>query len=90
MPPARRQGPPCFQEQLRHLIGSVLWPAFGEELGVRLGIARTPAATALMPLITQLNRQARYWQTHPAASAHEARRRALEEARPELKTAVPA
>ncbi|MFD5537449.1 oxygenase MpaB family protein [Streptomyces sp. NPDC127079] len=76
------------EEQLRHLIGSMLWRAFGEERGIRLGIARTPATTDLMPLISQLNRQARYWQTRSASSAHEARRRALEEPGPGLLTTL--
>ncbi|NGO07055.1 DUF2236 domain-containing protein [Streptomyces sp. HC44] len=85
------------EEQLRHLIDSVLRRAFGEEWGDRLGIPGVPAATDLMPLISQLNRQAQYWQTHsptsathsPAsASAPEAHHRALEGPAPELKAAV--
>ncbi|MFG2023456.1 oxygenase MpaB family protein [Streptomyces sp. NPDC048825] len=76
------------EEQLGHLIDNVLRRAFGEEWGDRLGIPGIPAATDLMPLISQLNRQAHYWQTYSPASAHEARRRALEGPAPELKAAV--
>ncbi|MET9793651.1 oxygenase MpaB family protein [Streptomyces canus] len=68
------------EEQLRHLIQSVLRRAFWEEQGDRPGV---PAATDLMPLISQLNRQARYWQTYSPASSHEARCRALEAPRPD-------
>jgi hypothetical protein len=76
------------EEQLRHLIGNVLRRTFGEEWGDRLGISGIPTATDLMPLISQLNRQAQYWQTYSPASSHEARRRALEGPVPELKAAV--
>ncbi|GCB52833.1 oxygenase MpaB family protein [Streptomyces sp. NL15-2K] len=76
------------EEQLRHLIHSVLRRAFGEEWADRLGIPGVPAATDLMPLISHLNRQAHYWQTYSPTSAHEARRRALEGPAPELKAAV--
>lgn len=76
------------EEQLRHLIHSVLRRTFGEERGDQLGIPAVPSATDLIPLISQLNRQARYWQTYSPASAHEARRRALEGPGPQLKAAV--
>ena len=76
------------EEQLRHLIQSVLRRTFGEEMGDRLGIPGVRAATDLMPLISQLNRQARYWQSYSPASSLEARRRALEQPTPELKAAV--
>ncbi|WP_051745108.1 oxygenase MpaB family protein [Streptomyces yerevanensis] len=76
------------EEQLRHLIDRVLRRAFGEEWGDLLGIPGVPAATDLMPLIGQLNRQAHYWQTYSSASAPEARRRTLEESGPELRTAA--
>jgi hypothetical protein len=66
----------------------VLRRAFGAERGDRLGIPTVSAATDPMPLISRLNRQARYWQTYSAASAHEARRRALRDPGPELKSAV--
>ncbi|WP_328437529.1 DUF2236 domain-containing protein [Streptomyces sp. NBC_00444] len=75
------------EEQLRHLIDSVLRRAFGEEWTDRLGIPGVPAATDLMPLISQLNRQAQYWQTYSPASSQEARR-ALKGPAPELKSAV--
>ncbi|TPQ21086.1 oxygenase MpaB family protein [Streptomyces sporangiiformans] len=75
------------EEQLRYLIHSVLRQAFGDEMSDRLGIP-VPAAADPMPLISQLNRQARYWQTYSPASAQEARRRALEGSGPELKAAV--
>jgi hypothetical protein len=51
------------EEQLRHLIHGVLRQAFGDETSDRLGIP-VPAATDLMPLISRLNPQARYWQTY--------------------------
>jgi hypothetical protein len=76
------------EEQLRHLIDSVLRRAVGEEWADRLSIPGTPAALDLMPLIAQLNRQARHWQTYSSASAHEARRRALEGSGPELRAAT--
>ncbi|MEV7731695.1 oxygenase MpaB family protein [Streptomyces sp. NPDC088921] len=76
------------EEQLRHLIASVLRRAFGEEWGDLLGIPGVPAATDLMPLISQLNLQAHYWQTYSPTSAHEARGRGLEGPAPELKAAV--
>ncbi|WP_416975064.1 oxygenase MpaB family protein [Streptomyces sp. 4F14] len=76
------------EEQVRHLIQSVLRRALGEETGDRLGIPGVPAATDLMPLISQLNRQARYWQTYSPASSHEARRRTLEGLAPDLQAAV--
>lgn len=76
------------EEQLHRLIDNVLRRAFGEEWADRLGIPDLPAATDLLPLISQLNRQAHYWQTYSPASAHEARRLALEGPAPELKTAV--
>lgn len=75
------------EEQLRHLIQSVLRRAFGESAD-RLGIPAVPAATDLMPLISQLNRQARHWQNYSAASSHDARRRALEGPAPDLRAAV--
>ncbi|MET9788995.1 oxygenase MpaB family protein [Streptomyces canus] len=76
------------EEQLRFLMHSVLRRAFGAEPGLRLGIPVVSAATDLMPLISRLNRQARYWQTYSAASAHEARLRALRSPGPELKSTV--
>ncbi|MFF4259945.1 oxygenase MpaB family protein [Streptomyces sp. NPDC001663] len=77
------------EEQLRHLIHSVLRRTFGEEWGDHLGIPVVPPATDLVPLISRLNRQARYWQTYSPASAQEARRRALAEPGPHLKAALP-
>ncbi|MFE7277328.1 oxygenase MpaB family protein [Streptomyces sp. NPDC057623] len=74
--------------QLRHLIHSVLQRAFGEEWSDRLDIPDVPAETDLMPLISRLNRQARYWQTYSPASTQQARRRALEEPGPELRAAA--
>ncbi|TLS46579.1 DUF2236 domain-containing protein [Streptomyces montanus] len=75
------------EEQLRYLIHSVLRQAFGDEMSDRLGVP-VPAATDPMPLISQLNRQARYWQTYSPASAQEARHRAVEGSGPELQAAV--
>ncbi|MFD9194953.1 oxygenase MpaB family protein [Streptomyces phaeochromogenes] len=73
--------------QLRALIHSVLWRAFGDEVGDRLGLP-APATTELMPLIGRLNREARYWQTFSPASAQAARRRALDGPGPELIGAI--
>ncbi|MGW1563013.1 oxygenase MpaB family protein [Streptomyces sp. NPDC002144] len=68
------------EEQLRQLIVSVLRQSFGDQWGEdRQGIPGASAATDLMPLISHLNRQARYWQTYSSGSAWEARRRLLEE-----------
>ncbi|MBO4254094.1 oxygenase MpaB family protein [Streptomyces griseorubiginosus] len=85
---AEAPGAVLSEEQLRHLIDSVLRQACGEEWAVRLGIHGTPADLDLMPLIKQLNRQARHWQTYSSASAQEARRRSLEGSRPELRAAA--
>lgn len=76
------------EEQVQDLIHSVLRQALGDEVGERLGIPAVSASTDLMPLISKLNRQARFWQTFSAASAGEARRRALEGPAPELIAAV--
>ncbi|MFD4598184.1 oxygenase MpaB family protein [Streptomyces sp. NPDC058464] len=72
------------EEQVRILIHRVLRQALGDGPAERLGLpapapAVAPATTDLMPLIGELNRQARYWQTFSASSAAEARRRALAE-----------
>ncbi|WP_226967167.1 oxygenase MpaB family protein [Streptomyces phaeolivaceus] len=76
------------EEQLRHLIHSVLQRAFGAEWSDRLDIPDVPAETDLMPLISRLNRQARYWQTYSAAQVRQAHRRTLEGPGPELRTAA--
>ncbi|BBC30933.1 hypothetical protein SGFS_022270 [Streptomyces graminofaciens] len=82
-------GADLSEAQLRHLIHSVLRRVFGEEWGDRLGIPSVPAETCLMHLISQLNREARYWQTYSPASAGEARRRrALEGFRPQPEAAA--
>ncbi|MFI1052744.1 oxygenase MpaB family protein [Streptomyces griseoruber] len=76
------------EEQLRHLIHSVLRRTFGEESADRLGIPAVPSSTDLIPLISRLNREARYWQTYSPAAAHEARRRALAGPTQQLKAAA--
>ncbi|MDF3144190.1 MULTISPECIES: oxygenase MpaB family protein [unclassified Streptomyces] len=76
------------EEQVRSLMHSVLRRALGAHWADRLGIPAVSAATDLTPLISQLNRQARYWQTYSAASADEARRQALRDPVPEPKSAV--
>jgi hypothetical protein len=81
-------GADLSEEQLRHLLHSVLRRAFGDEWGDRLGVPVVPTATELIPLISHLNRQARYWQTYSASSAQEARRRAQEGSEQRLKAAV--
>ncbi|WP_327318850.1 oxygenase MpaB family protein [Streptomyces sp. NBC_01235] len=75
-------GEEMTEEQVRLLIHSVLRRAFGAEWGDHLGIPPVSAATDPMPLISRLNRQARYWQTYSAASAQAARRQAVEEPGP--------
>ncbi|WP_460072927.1 oxygenase MpaB family protein [Streptomyces sp. YKOK-I1] len=75
------------EDQVRAVIQRVLREALGVDAAERLGIP-APAATDLMPLIGRINRQARYWQTFSAASAGEARRRAIEGPGPELIAAV--
>ncbi|BBC31942.1 hypothetical protein SGFS_032360 [Streptomyces graminofaciens] len=75
------------EEQLRDLVHSVLRRSIGEEQAERLGVP-VPAAHHLLPLISKLNRQSRYWQTFSPASAGEARRRALDGPGPELIAAV--
>ncbi|MFF7472706.1 DUF2236 domain-containing protein [Streptomyces sp. NPDC008092] len=80
------------EEQLRTLIHRVLRQALGDGPAERLGLPAPvpgPATTDLMPLIGELNRQARYWQTYSASSAGEARRRALAEPGPGPVTGVP-
>ncbi|MEU6198374.1 oxygenase MpaB family protein [Streptomyces sp. NPDC047061] len=85
-------GTALSEEQVRTLIHRVLRQALGDGPAERLGLpaptpaptptsapAVAPATTDLMPLIGELNRQARYWQTFSASSAAEARRRALAE-----------
>ncbi|MEV5843500.1 oxygenase MpaB family protein [Streptomyces sp. NPDC051985] len=75
------------EEQVRALIHRILREALGTEGADRLGIP-VPAMTDLMPLVSRLNRQARYWQTYSPASAGEARRRAVEGPGPELIAAL--
>lgn len=70
------------EQQLRDLLHGVLRRSLGDTAADRLGIPDAPAATDLMPLISTLNRQARYWQTFSPASAQAARRPAAEEPGP--------
>lgn len=70
---AAAPGAVLSEDQLRTLIHTLLRRTFGDESADRLGIA-VPATTDLMPLISTLNRQARYWQTFSPASAQAARR----------------
>ncbi|MFF4630077.1 oxygenase MpaB family protein [Streptomyces griseorubiginosus] len=70
------------EEQLRDLLHGVLRRSLGNLAADRLGIPGVPAATDLMPLISTVNRQARYWQTFSPASAQAARRQAAEEPGP--------
>ncbi|MFC8429462.1 oxygenase MpaB family protein [Streptomyces sp. NPDC057253] len=70
-------GADLSEEQVRHLLHSVLRRTFGPRWGDRVGLPEVPSATDLLPLISRLNREARYWQTYSPASVQEARRRAL-------------
>ncbi|WP_264923895.1 oxygenase MpaB family protein [Streptomyces sp. A012304] len=81
-------GADLSEEQVRHLLHSVLRRAFGPQWGDRVGIPEVPSATDLLPLISRLNREARYWQTYSPASAQEARRRALAGPGPDPTAAV--
>ncbi|MZF86035.1 oxygenase MpaB family protein [Streptomyces sp. SID5643] len=76
---AHAPGAVLSEEQLEDLIRCVLRQSLGITAADRLGIRDVPAATDLMPLISTLNRQARYWQTFSPASARAARRQAAEE-----------
>ncbi|MFF5982075.1 oxygenase MpaB family protein [Streptomyces olindensis] len=80
---AHAPGAVLSEEQLEDLIHCVLRRSLGNTAADRLGIPHVPAATDLMPLISTLNRQARYWQTFSPASAQAARRRAAEQPGPE-------
>ncbi|MFE7272052.1 oxygenase MpaB family protein [Streptomyces sp. NPDC057623] len=77
------------EDQVRVLIHHVLRQTFGDGNADSLGIP-APAATDLMPLVSTLNRQARYWQTFSPASAQAARRQKLELPEPEpIATVLP-
>lgn len=80
---AHAPGAVLSEKQLEDLIHCVLRRSLGNTAADRLGIPDVPAATDLMPLISTLNRQARYWQTFSPASAQAARRQAAEEPGPE-------
>ncbi|MFJ8142790.1 oxygenase MpaB family protein [Streptomyces sp. NPDC096013] len=80
---AHAPGAVLSQHQLQDVIRSVLRRSLGNTAADRLGIADVPAPADLTPLISTLNRQARYWQTFSPASAQAARRQAADEPRPE-------
>ncbi|GAA4013053.1 oxygenase MpaB family protein [Streptomyces plumbiresistens] len=84
---AAAPGSTLSEDQLRALIHNLLRRALGDDTADRLGIP-LPAATDLMPLITTLNRQSRYWQTFSPASAQAARRQELEPPEPGPMAAV--
>ncbi|MFF7260421.1 oxygenase MpaB family protein [Streptomyces sp. NPDC008159] len=76
---AHAPGAVLSEDELRDLIHRMLRRSLGNSAADRLGIPEAPAVTDLMPLISTVNRQARYWQTFSPASAQEARRQAAEE-----------